>query len=101
MEQKSNDSDGRVIIGKHFCLHCGSRLDRYLWRAVTQLEKNDKITISARGTHIPEGERIASLLRTLGCVDVERKVINEVIEGNKVETLLIIIGKQKKLIDEK
>ena len=99
MEEKNNKNnnsnrfnDGKVIIGTHYCAHCGSCLERYMWSAILQLEVNEKIILLARGQNIVKQERIASLLKAVGCTEIERSYINE----ENCRTLKIVIAKKLK-----
>jgi hypothetical protein len=77
-QQKENKiRNGEVIIGRHYCVHCGSGIDRYLWSVALQLEINEEVIISARGQNINKQERIVSLLKTLGCTEKERTHVEE------------------------
>jgi len=92
-QNKTQLHNGEVIIGRHFCAHCGSSIDRYLWSVVLQLEINERVVISARGNNVNKQERIVSLLKTIGCIEFDRRYENE----DGYQTLKITIGKCKKI----
>jgi len=99
MENDSSSNklhDGEIIIGTFHCPHCGSYLERYMWSAVLQLEVNDNISILAIGNNIIKQERIVSLLKTLGCIEMERKKEIVSINGKECTALKIVIGKVAK-----
>lgn len=95
MSENNKLPDGEVIVGRHYCPHCGGNIERYLWSAILQLEIKDRITLSARGGNILKQERVVSLLKMLGCKEIERKMIIEKIDENDVETLKVVIEKIK------
>lgn len=96
MTENNRLPDGEVIVGKKYCVHCGCSIEKYFWSAALQLEVNNKITLSARGSNIIKQERIVSLLKTLGCIEIERKKVIEKINENDVETLKVVIEKNKR-----